>query len=234
MRVGGGDFRTVGEEFLGHFREFGELDPDHDVLDVGCGVGRMAIPLLGYLSGRGSYDGFDVDPDAIRWCTDNITGRNPRFRFRVVDVRNALYHPTGAVGAADLRFPFRDESFDFAFLTSVCTHMRPPEVVNYLREIARVLRPGGRCLLTWLLLNDDSLRLIDAGRSRFEFPVEIGIARASDPDVPERAIAYPEEWVREQMGDVGLWVREPLRYGSWCGRERLHSSQDIVVVERLA
>jgi len=58
--VGGGDFRSVGNAFLGHFREIGKLGPNECVLDIGCGTGRMAVPLLGYLGERGSYIGFDV------------------------------------------------------------------------------------------------------------------------------------------------------------------------------
>ncbi len=51
--VGGGDFREIGEGQLRCFVEIGGLKPDDADLDVGCGVGRMAVPLTRYLSGRG-------------------------------------------------------------------------------------------------------------------------------------------------------------------------------------
>ena len=41
---------------------------------------------------------------------------------------------------------------DVAFLTSVFTHMLPEDVEHYLDELARVLKPGGRTLITWFLL----------------------------------------------------------------------------------
>ena len=47
--VGCGDFEQIGREYLGHFKELGGLRPDSRVLDIGCGIGRMAIPLMDYL-----------------------------------------------------------------------------------------------------------------------------------------------------------------------------------------
>src|SRR5262245_55753272 len=63
--VGDGDFAAIGREFAGYLRTYAGLSPDHRVLDVGCGIGRIAVPLLDYLSERGSYDGFDIVPRAI-------------------------------------------------------------------------------------------------------------------------------------------------------------------------
>ena len=40
--VGTPDFAEIGQEFLRHFIEPGGLLPSHRVLDVGCGIGRMA------------------------------------------------------------------------------------------------------------------------------------------------------------------------------------------------
>lgn len=54
--VGHGDFKKTGEEFLGYFTNCG-LQPEHNVLDIGCGIGRMAIPLTRFLKGR--YEGFE-------------------------------------------------------------------------------------------------------------------------------------------------------------------------------
>lgn len=42
---GGGDFNRIGEEYFLYFVDLGGLQPDKRVLDVGCGIGRMAVPL---------------------------------------------------------------------------------------------------------------------------------------------------------------------------------------------
>src|SRR4051794_31822791 len=110
--VGGGDFATVGQRFVGHFRELAGLRPDEDVLEVGCGAGRIARALTGHLVG-GSYRGLDVVADAVAWCRRAITPNFPQFRFDHADVRNGGYNPRGRRGAAAFTFPYAGASFDF-------------------------------------------------------------------------------------------------------------------------
>ncbi len=59
--------RFVGRRYLSAFVDLGGLQPDHAVLEPGCGTGRMAEPLTGYLGEAGSYDGFDVVAEAVEW-----------------------------------------------------------------------------------------------------------------------------------------------------------------------
>src|SRR5919197_667302 len=137
----GADSPDVGESYLRWFVELGSLSPDEAVLEPGCGRGRMARPLSRYLSATGSYDGFDVVPKAIEWCEQNIASKHPNFHFRHVDILNRAYNPEGRLDPEEFEFPYPAEAFDFVLLTSVFTHMLPPEVRHYLREIRRVLRP---------------------------------------------------------------------------------------------
>ncbi len=81
------------------------MTPDEAVLEPGCGTGRMAEPLAGYLSATGSYDGFDVVRKAIEWCETNI--QSPNFRFRHVDVRNRYYNPEGQLDPVASSSPTR-------------------------------------------------------------------------------------------------------------------------------
>ena len=70
--VGDGDFRAVGAEFLHHFVALGGLRPDDHVLDLGCGIGRMAVPLTQYLSDRASYLGIDVVEDGDTFASNAV------------------------------------------------------------------------------------------------------------------------------------------------------------------
>src|SRR3954451_7498397 len=105
--VGEGDFVATGDEFLGHLVDLAALEPGDDVLDVGCGIGRMARPLADYLT-TGRYSGFDVNEAAIRWCREHYP---VSFRFDVADLRNARYHPSGRQSAREYRFPYGDSTF---------------------------------------------------------------------------------------------------------------------------
>ena len=90
--VGEGDFVGIGDEFLSHLVALCGLRAEDRVLDVGCGIGRLARPLAGYLSIDGAYAGFDVNAAGIRWCTQRY-GHFPQFSFAHADVRNARYNP---------------------------------------------------------------------------------------------------------------------------------------------
>ena len=78
--------------------------PHERVLEVGCGIGRMAVPLTGYLSG-GEYEGFDGMPKAIEWCQENISSEYPKFRFQVADVYNKKYNLRGDIQSLAIRVP---------------------------------------------------------------------------------------------------------------------------------
>jgi SAM-dependent methyltransferase len=230
----GGEFRETGEEFLTYFVEIGGLRPTDRVLDVGCGVGRMAVPLTRYLTGDGGYEGFDVMADAIAWCQRHITPRFPAFRFAHVPLRSQVYNAAATTAPTAFAFPYPASSFDFVFLTSVFTHLLPADAQHYLAQIARVLKPRGRCFSTFFLLNPESTGLIQAGLSPhfpFAHRVDDG-CRVQDPVTPEAAVAYDEDRVRGWYRDAGLDVIDPIRDGFWCGRLDGLSLQDIVLATK--
>lgn len=229
----GGRFRETGEEFLQYFLHLGRLQPTDHVLEVGCGVGRMAVPLMRVLRDGGSYDGFDVMREGIAWCQEQITPRAPHFRFQRADVYNKFYNRSATQPAASYVFPYDSASMDFVFLTSVFTHLLPADRDQYLREIVRVLKPGGTCLATFFLINEESEGLIRAGFAPvFPFAHRGPGYRALDAVTPETAVAYDEDAIRACYAAGGLRITEPIRYGLWCGRLDGLSLQDIVVATR--
>jgi SAM-dependent methyltransferase len=229
--VGDGDFITIGNEFMNHFTRLADLKPHETVLDVGCGIGRMAFPLTQYLKPPATYDGFDVSQKGIEWCNGNISRLYPHFRFQFVDVHNQAYNPGGKLNPESFEFPYRSGSFDFVFLTSVFTHRLPVAMEHYLSEISRVLRSGGRAFITFFLLNHESLKLMNASASHVQF-LDCGDYRTTNMDIPEAAVAYEEDLVRRLSSRCGLTVVDPIHYGAWSGRRDHVSYQDIVIVRK--
>ena len=225
--VGDSDFRATGEEFLGHFRELADLRPSDRVLEIGCGIGRMARVLVPVLRPPGSYDGFDIVASGIAWCRERYRETPVPFRFQHADLHNARYNPGGAERADEYRFPSDDEAFDLAIATSVFTHLLAPAAERYLAETARVLAPGGRLFATWFLLGDEQrlnppppFQRVEATR-----PAALG-----DPAIPESAVAYDEVWLRERLVAHDLQL-QAIHPGSWSGRPGT-SRQDIVLARR--
>jgi SAM-dependent methyltransferase len=224
------NFLEQGRSFSRYLIEHGELKPDSAVLDIGCGLGKYALHLAEFLKGGGRLEGFDVEKRSIDWCRMAITPRYPHARFRHTPLVSKMYSPAASARAADFRFPYGAGEFDLAFLASVFTHMFTDDVENYLREIARVLKPGGRCIATFYLLNDEKRAGIAARTAAFTFTIPHGRCRLELADPPEAAVAHEEQDVLEMVARAGLGLAEPTRYGCWA-REG-HQDQDFLILER--
>lgn len=229
--VGPGDFGAIGASFLALFRELGQLAPDEDVLDIGSGSGRMAVPLTRYLEPTARYEGFDISTDAVRWCQEHISPEYPNFGFRSVDVANTHYNPDGTVAADQFSFPYPDASFDFVFATSVFTHMLPAGLDRYTSEAARVLRPGGRLFVTVYLWDDDVAARMEQGVTSVAFPVDHGHFRAACDDL-EAVVAYDADRLLDQLQGPGLRLQGEVHTGWWTGRDpdECATYQDVVVL----
>ena len=225
-------FKANGEEYLNHFRTLGELQPHERVLDVGCGIGRKAIPLTRYLNGNGTYDGFDIVKVGIDWCKEVISTKHHNFHFQLIDVFNKAYNPKGRYSASEYRFPFDDGSFDLVVVTSVFTHMLSEDMENYFSEIARVMKVNGRCLISFLLSNKESFELITAKRSTLDFAHATEKYRAAHDRLQERAVCYEEPYVLSLYEKYGLNINQPIHYGSWCGRQDFLSYDDLIVARK--
>lgn len=220
--VGAGDFREIGDLLVQMLVQHG-LRPTDRVLDIGSGVGRVAIPLTRYLTG-GTYEGFDVVQRWVRWCRRHITPASPQFRFKHCAVFNSHYNRRGT-SAETFRFPYPDSSFDFAFATSVFTHLHRDGAQNYLREIGRVLRPGGRFAGTFFIVTTDA-----PANTALDFAVDRGEYRLLDANDPDAAVAFREDWLREQLSG-SEWRNHVIVPGSWRAAGGA-MFQDVVVADR--
>lgn len=190
------------------------LKPDHTVLDIGCGCGRVALPLRSYLSNSGRYLGFDLNRDYIEWCKSNIAGTDNRFQFVHYDLVSASYNPDGIADPAELELS-EHQSFDLAILSSVFTHMYPGEIENYLDNLYRVLVPGGRALVSALLMNPEAADAVRSGTTIFDFSHRVGDSCWTfEPERPLAGISCDMDWLIGLCREAGFGL-DALEYGNW-------------------
>jgi ubiquinone/menaquinone biosynthesis C-methylase UbiE len=227
------DFTQVGLENMKFLVSLANLQPDEKILDVGCGCGRLAVPLTKYMNEKGAYWGFDISKKCIDWCVSHISLKFPNFNFQFVNIRNKHYNPKGRIKASEFKFPYNDETFDVVSLTSVFTHLLPADLENYLSEISRVLKPNGRCLITYFLINQESQQLSNSlPKDKIFKDTEQGYFTQNKQN-PEAAVAYQEEAIRSLHEKYRVPIVE-VYYGAWCGRIKAMSYQDVVIAYKRA
>lgn len=206
------------------------LQADHRILEIGCGIGRMVHELAPFLDG-GTYVGFDISEVAIDWLNEHYAPLLPNFQFDWIDIHNARYHRQGRAKPETVRFPYQDDEFDFCCAFSVFTHMRLPEIRSYLAEVRRVLKPGGRAVLTFFAMTGPGENPQLSGKHDW---VEIEpTVWTIAPDLPERGIGFDEPVIRDAVDAAGLDLVE-LVLGRWHGtfvpERQPDYMQDAVVV----
>lgn len=209
------------------------------MVEIGCGVGRDAIPLTQVLPRDGSYLGIDIIKGSIDWASANFAARDQRFRFVHFDVADKQHNPGGSEGMETYEIPCADDSQDLVFLNSVFTHMFPHNVARYLSEFQRVLRPGG-CVLASMFTMDrgliSCLQSIGGGGLRaltFSHEVEEGFFH-NDPEVVPGATAYSLDRFGAMVSTAGL-VPERFVRGSWRKDGEFDvNGQDLVVLRKPA
>lgn len=198
-QFGGRAFAHLGDVIADSLVGYAGLDDTSRVVDVGCGVGRVALALARRYPHL-EYTGVDVDRVSIASCGASPWLKN--FNFAHIDVATDLYNASGEHAAETYALPLESDSVDIVYLVSVFTHMFPDECRNYAREIGRVLRPGGRCAVTTHLLDEDTAGWteLDGAYTRF-------------PSTPRKMLGHSPQ----QMSD--FFGREPVVtvHGTWRG-----------------
>jgi SAM-dependent methyltransferase len=105
--------------------ELRDLPPGAQIIEVGCGDATFTSDLAKFSS---SVTAIDISAGQI----EQNTGRFPGINFLQHDVAE--------------RFPFPDASFDVAWCSEVLEHLFEPAFA--MSEMHRILRPGGRLLVT--------------------------------------------------------------------------------------
>lgn len=102
---------------------------DIPVLDFGCGWGRMSRLFFRSISSD-NFWGVDVDPEIIRFCAQQMH----HGRYKTIQPNPPM--------------DFEANTFQVIFAYSVFSHLSEPTCLNWIKEFARILKPGGVLIAT--------------------------------------------------------------------------------------
>jgi SAM-dependent methyltransferase len=190
--------RLAAESIGGTLRDAG-LAPGNfqAILDFGCGCGRVIRHWRPLTSA--ALHGSDSNPALVEWCRRNL----PFAKFQ----SNTL----------EPRLDFADQQFEFAYALSVFTHMPEKLQQPWMRELWRILRPGGHLLITTQGQEYVS-KLSDAERARYRAgQIVVRYGKAAGTNLC--SVYHPEAYVRDRLaGDFEVALSRP-RSAAGNGRQ---------------
>jgi hypothetical protein len=222
LLTGGGPdtFESISDRHIPDINTLFPLDQGIRVLELGCGIGRDAIPLAEIIGPSGSYVG--VRQQAV----DRLV---PLQHHRAVSVgafhppgrRGLAFNPAGTLRFDGVRLPPSDRSIDLVIAQSVFTDMLEEAVTYYLGEFARILQLPGGIYATCFEMSDAILAKVQAEpmtlwHLSFEHSVGDG-CYVNELENPSYAVAYTSAAFERMVAAAGLDFVHPILPGMWSG-----------------
>lgn len=187
---------------------------DWRALEIGCGPGRLMRPMSRHFA---EIHGVDVSDEMIRLA-----------REKLADIPHAHVHATD--GARLTQFP--DAWFDFVYSYAVFQHIPAREVVlEYMREVHRVLKPGG---IARLQFNGLPRAMSGDGFSSEDYDTWSG-ARFSATDILEFTLSHDLQVLAlEGASTQYMWSTWLKREAGWHARQADRVfNEDAVRIRRI-
>ncbi len=159
--------------------------PDKVVLDLGCGIGRIA----GFVAPHaGQLVAVDLSERMLQLARQNLAA-----------FPNVHYLQSSANSISEVD----DQSIDLVYSVLVLQHLEREDAFSMMREIRRVLRPGGRAYLNFPnLLHEVQLEAFIAYVDTGAVSNEARARFYTSPEVDRllRAAGFPEVEVSDDIG----------------------------------
>lgn len=147
--------RSSAAESVGNLLELASISAGDEILEIGCGVGRIAREIAPHCR---SWTGADISANMLAHASARLEGLG---NTRLVHLKSVgLDH-------------FAEDSFDVVYATNMLAHLDEMDRWRYVQEAFRVLRPGGRIFIDnidmeseagWSMFSNDAIRYRDVER----------------------------------------------------------------------
>lgn len=132
------EVRSSVQDCIRNLLELARISKTDEVLEIGCGVGRVGRELAANCK---SWSGCDISSNMLSFAKERLQGI---LNTRLVALRG--------VGLSE----FKTASFDVVFATNMLGHLDEMDRWRYVEEAFRVLRPGGRLSIDNIDLESDA------------------------------------------------------------------------------
>ncbi len=217
-----------------------EKKQGNKILDIGCGTGLLAIASQNFIKENGKYTGLDVLKKDISF--DKAHYDSKYYEFIHFDLAN----PTYVKNQSDEKkpWPVPSHTYDLVTALSVWTHLKEDDAIYYFKEIKRVLKPGGKAVITFFVLDgayEFSLKEKSNKKGKYhntpsnKWIFDEPAYESKDwfapkwVKYPEDAIAVTEKGLNLILKESGLKLREML-HGNWKEVPGLYF-QDVLILE---
>jgi SAM-dependent methyltransferase len=236
--VGGDDPELAGEICASILLRHVPVGSDTRLLDLGAGIGRVALAILRQRPQLRSLTGFDIIPRLVQFCQANISSQFSNVNFELLTERNAHYERyQGNVegrSRAELIAAYAG-SIDSVYAFSVFTHVDVSDFVALLHFTGKLLKPGGRVLFTVFALTPFSRHQIATGRTSVPLPT-VGYEQDGTVFIPNASdrlsfIGYDILRLEQMIVEAGL-IPSVIEYGDWRGDRLSATFQDVIVCRK--
>lgn len=211
------------------------------ILDVGCGKGLLGISAEPFVGNNGEYIGIDVNKNFIDFCRTHYNFVN--YRFIHHNVKNIVY--AGDQPDSRKKWPLESNSLDLVAALSVWTHLNEEDAFFYLEEVARVLKPGKKAIITFFYLNKQyykslKIRKNEPGRynmtNQNKWIFENKAYNCQNwfylKDIPEKAIAIDEQGMMNLTEYSNLKIKKVYN-GNWKESPGIFF-QDLIIFQKIS
>jgi len=228
-------FFNTGDRYMKIFQAM-DIQQHHNVLEIGSGLARIGRGFADFLI-SGKYVGLEIVQKYVDWCNESYRDFET-MSFQHLDIKNQYYNKEGALEANTLVFPFDHNSFNLVYLTSVFTHMYRESMENYLRQVFRVLAPGGTILASFFLIDNLIIANMKEGKTKRTFD-SLGDQKSYVFNQKNHlaAIAFDKAYILKLFSEIGFSI-EKVYTGFWTDKDKTRGSdlfefnQDTIIATK--
>lgn len=182
-----------------------------NILDWGCGPGRIIRHLPSFIDNSCSLYGTDYNEKYIKWCRKNISG--------ISFSQNHLFPP----------MDYEDNFFDIIYGISIFTHLSEEMHHKWFNELMRILKPGGVLLLT---LHGDAFKVQLTKSEREKYDTGVLVVKSKTKEGHRTFGAFqPIDFVKALIGknEIVEYVNGEVKNGKpqqdvWIIRKRIQKN----------